>query len=235
MSDYLAYQEKYRDTPRESDRLLIELVSQRVPEGGLVLDVGCSTGNLLRHLRAVRPDLSLVGMDLSVESIGGAKADELASIHDPGTLISFNVRDVLAGPPFNDTVEFHAAILNAVLYCLNDQQTLAALCNIHSILRPGGHLFIWDYLQHWEQRLTITEESERYGKATFHIRPYSLLNHLAKQAGFTGCEFVPFCPSHLPVPDDPYDLTSWTYSGNPHGFSFRGGLAQPWCHAVLTK
>ena len=64
MSDYLAYQEKYRDTPRASDVELIRLISKLTPKNGSVLDVGCSTGNLLRHLKAERTDLTLYGVDV---------------------------------------------------------------------------------------------------------------------------------------------------------------------------
>lgn len=227
MSDYLAYQAKYRDVPRDSDVELIRLISKHTPENGRVLDVGCSTGNLLRHLHVERPDLRLVGCDLDNDALDACEGAWPVHAED--------VSKPWGTPAWLLDVPLDAAILNAVLYCLDDEQTATALRNIFLVLKPGGHLFIWDYLQHWEQRLTITEESKRYGKPTFHIRPYSLLQRLATEAGFGTVEFLPFSPSHLPIPDDTEDLTSWTYSGNPYGFSFRGGLAQPWCHAVLTK
>ena len=59
LREYNAYQAKYAHEIRESDKVLIELVRAIVKghdnaEGRLrLLDVGCSTGNLLLHLGTV--------------------------------------------------------------------------------------------------------------------------------------------------------------------------------------
>lgn len=229
-ADYLAYQARYRDVPRESDRVLIELVSGRVSEGGRVLDVGCSTGNLLRHLCVERSDLSLTGSDIDLGAVTRVPAT-----------FPVIVWDVTQPSPWTP-VPFDAITLNAVLYCLDDQQAAAALNNIFRLLRPGGTLFVFDLLHTWQQRLTITEESKRYGKHTLHIRPYTLLQRLATEAGFGTAEFLPYLarpahPRYANEPDDPHDLTSWTFDSRREGHAviFRGGLAQPWCHALLRK
>lgn len=47
------------------DRAMIAEVVRELPEGASVLDAGCGTGRLLAHLRAQRPSLRLVGVDLS--------------------------------------------------------------------------------------------------------------------------------------------------------------------------
>ena len=47
------------------DRAMIAEVVRELPEGASVLDAGCGTGRLLAHLRAERPSLHLVGVDLS--------------------------------------------------------------------------------------------------------------------------------------------------------------------------
>ena len=44
---------------------LFEAIAATLPAGASVLDVGCGRGNFLRHLRGVRPDLELTGIDLS--------------------------------------------------------------------------------------------------------------------------------------------------------------------------
>ena len=226
MSDYLAYQDKYRDVPRASDVELIKLISKHTPKAGRVLDVGCSTGNLLRHLQAARPDLAFLGFDLDIKAVeatwdAGFKAT-IQDVTDPKWAVA----------PTHDTV-----ILNAVLYCLTDRQAAAALRNIHAILQPGGHLFIWDLLHQWNQRLTIREESTRYGDVTYHIRPYTLLWRLAQEAGFKAVKFLPCKVPRLDRPDDLDNLTSWTFpqGWNKGAVPFRGGVAQPWCHAILTK
>lgn len=225
MSDYLAYQEKYRDEPRASDVELIRLISNRTTKGARVLDVGCSTGNLLRHLRAKRPDLELAGLDLDPAAVQITKDEGFAAAE-------WDITVQVPGDPLQDAV-----ILNAVLYCLTDEQTSDALANIHRVLKPGGHLFIWDLLHPWNQRLTITEESERYGEPTYHIRPYKLLEGMAHGVGFSVVDFRPCKVPRLVKPDDRDDLTSWTHppDWSRGGVAFRGGIAQPWCHAILTK
>src|SRR5262245_62084252 len=49
---YDVYQDRYRNSIRESDKVLIEMI-RSVVEGrsASLLDIGCSTGNLLRHIK----------------------------------------------------------------------------------------------------------------------------------------------------------------------------------------
>ncbi|MDP2323911.1 MAG: hypothetical protein Q8N51_07775, partial [Gammaproteobacteria bacterium] len=51
LRDYNAYQAKYAENIRESDKVLLRLVSDIVSRAGAaslsLLDIGCSTGNLL--------------------------------------------------------------------------------------------------------------------------------------------------------------------------------------------
>lgn len=44
---------------------LFEWIAAAIPTGASVLDAGCGRGDFLRHLRKIRPDLSLTGIDLS--------------------------------------------------------------------------------------------------------------------------------------------------------------------------
>lgn len=66
--DYLEHQKRYATQVRESDRVIIDIVRDIVEEGPRgsapsPLDAGCSTGNLLRHLRRLVPALALHGGD----------------------------------------------------------------------------------------------------------------------------------------------------------------------------
>src|SRR6266850_1447541 len=69
MKAYSEYQKRYSRKIRESDKVLLSLVRDTL--GNLqdrkrpkLLDVGCSTGNLLRHLSRAFPNLDLVGGDM---------------------------------------------------------------------------------------------------------------------------------------------------------------------------
>lgn len=60
---------------------LFRQISDRIPQGSSVLDVGCGRGDLLRYLRARRPDLELTGIDFSrncAEGIRFLQGDVLA-------------------------------------------------------------------------------------------------------------------------------------------------------------
>lgn len=45
-------------------RKLLAWATERLPQGARVLDIGCARGDLLHQLGVVRPDLTLVGIDL---------------------------------------------------------------------------------------------------------------------------------------------------------------------------
>jgi SAM-dependent methyltransferase len=80
---YIEYQERYAHDARDSDKRLIELVgrllAERTPTGRRphLLDIGCSTGNLLAHLRKAYPTVELTGGDLSELSIAECKGNPM--------------------------------------------------------------------------------------------------------------------------------------------------------------
>lgn len=67
LRDYNAYQKKYAGQIRESDKVLIQLVREIAERSGSLeerfrlLDIGCSTGNLLLHLKHAFPSMELTG------------------------------------------------------------------------------------------------------------------------------------------------------------------------------
>ncbi|MGV2434690.1 MAG UNVERIFIED_CONTAM: class I SAM-dependent methyltransferase [Anaerolineae bacterium] len=59
---------------REGDKVFINKIQSIVEQRGGVegirlLDVGCSTGNLLLHIQRLVPGLALVGLDLSKDAV----------------------------------------------------------------------------------------------------------------------------------------------------------------------
>ena len=72
LSDYNSYQAKYAANIRESDKVMLAILRdviakyEKKDKPLRLLDVGCSTGNLLLHLKYHFPELDLTGGDLAI-------------------------------------------------------------------------------------------------------------------------------------------------------------------------
>jgi SAM-dependent methyltransferase len=227
---YLAYQARYAETPRESDRELVRLVDDLTAgRPARVLDLGCSTGNLLRHLRAARPDLRLTGGDLMASHLAACRADEgLRGIE-------FREMDAVNLTP---GAEFDVVVVNAVLYLFSPADLDRALRGVAGLLRPGGSLVVFDLFHPFGQELTITEVSETHPEGlTLHFRSHRAVGQALGRAGFEAPVIAPFrIPVDLPRPDDDDAIISHTVpAANGERLLFRGTLHQPWCHATARR
>ncbi|MBM3461233.1 MAG: methyltransferase domain-containing protein [Armatimonadetes bacterium] len=222
MRGYREYQEKYRHSARESDKVLIEMV--REAGGRSVLDIGCSTGNFLLHLKNGIPGLALTGGDLVPAILEEARQrPELAGI-------GFEEMDIfkLAAREAYDVV-----VANAVVHMFTHDQLAVAYRSIHDVLRPGGWYMAFDLLHEFEQDLAIMETSKTHPSGLLlHYRPMSIARRLLEEQGFTDVEFRPFeIPIDLPRHPDNAELISYTVPTREGGrLNFRGILCQPWCH-----
>jgi SAM-dependent methyltransferase len=226
---YREYQRRYAERPRESDRVLVEMVDAFAAPGAEVLDLGCSTGNLLRHLRNARPDLRLTGGDLIPGHLEECRAD--ADLHG----ITFTEMDALA---IGRTAAWDVITLNAVLYLFTPDQFRRALASTAAALRPGGALMVFDLFHPHGQELTITEASETHPEGlTLHFRSYATVEAAAAAAGFATPRITPFrIPIDLPKPEDDDLIVSYTVpAADGERLLFRGTLHQPWCHAVFPR
>lgn len=238
---YSRYQKRYAATIRESDRVLIELVAQAIADLGgpkklSLLDAGCSTGNLLRHIKERFPGLTLEGCDLMPGTIDQCRADAgLAGI-------ALNVQDILEmeGPPRHDLVTS-----NAVLSLLSDVEFDRAIGSICRVLRPGGCLVAFEWFHPFQQHLQIIERSRSHPEGlTLYFRPFAPTREILE---FHGLGRVAFSPFEIPIDleagalygdneDGFEDLNSYTIEKAGGGrLLFRGTLHQPWCHLVAWK
>ncbi len=233
---YVDYQARYAVEPRESDKALIRLLGDAL--GGVsaprILDVGCSTGNLLKHLQAVFPDALLQGGDAAADAVEACSLDpELANV-------DVRLMDVTEIP----TDDLDAVIVNAVLFSLDGDAFGRALSSISSSLRSGGVFANFEFYHPFPQELKIIERSESYPDgATLHWRSMSAVEQLLLRHGFSDVAFHPF--------EIPIDLDGAIYGDNATGYEslnsftrrleggmrliFRGALAQPWCHVIARK
>jgi ubiquinone/menaquinone biosynthesis C-methylase UbiE len=106
----------------------------RVPDTGRILELGCGSGQLWRHLGERIPDgWQIMLTDLSPGMIGTAR-ENLAGLRRD---FRFQVVDAQA-IPFGDAT-FDAVIANHMLYHVPDRDT--AFAEIRRVLRTRGQLY----------------------------------------------------------------------------------------------
>src|SRR4051794_27687186 len=229
MRVYSEYQERYAASPRESDKVLIELVRQHAPEGGSLLDMGCSTGFLLLHLSRLLSGLELHGADMAGDVVASCRADERLEG------IEFHEENMLH---LELDRTFDVVTANAALMFFQPAELRQALAQLGTIVAPGGHLIGFGYVLPFDVRLEIVETSSAFPEGLlFFFRGEREVRDDLVGAGF---DEVAFWPSHIPIdlpqPDDPAEIRSWTRRANDGtGLAFRGSLYQPWCHFVARK
>ena len=233
MQDYRRHQSQYAAKMRESDRVLVEHVARFLGPGGgagkSLVDVGCSQGNLLLHLKHLLPGLQLHGIDLAAGILAQNRANpDLAGIE-------FTEMDMLAMPT---TLQYDVVVANAALMFFDREQFDKAVRNLGALVKPGGTFIAFDYFNPFEQEVTLTETSVLHPKGlTFSFRSYKVARAAVAAAGLSPPAFHPFqMPFALPRSEDPTNVNSYTLRDD-HGqhHSFRGSVYQPWCHLIAAK
>ncbi len=233
LSDYNDYQARYAEQMRESDKVLIELLRKHIgdkkydnaPE---LLDIGCSTGNLLLHLKRMLPGVNMTGGDLALSSIEEARQNPALEGIDFQTMDIFNLPEG----------KFDIIVVNAVVYMFNDEQYEKALKSIQAALKSGGAAFFFDFAQPHNHELEIIERTMSHPDGLrLSFRSYKRVQAAHKEAGFDSLEINPFVlPIDLPRPDINGEVISYTVKDEDQKrMAFRGALYQPWCHMVAKK
>lgn len=234
MASYSEYQTKYAKNIRESDKVLIEIVHELISKSPneknpTLLDVGCSTGNLLLHLKYALPHLKLFGGDIVSSIIQECNNNpSLEGIH-------FEEMDML-NLQLNETFDF--VVTNAALMFFNNDEFNQAIHNLATITRVGGWFIAFDYFHSFQQEVTIIEESKLFPQGLkFHLRGYEGVEKTLTEAGFAHPIFKPFyIPIDLKQPDISSDITTYTVKTDEgNRLSFRGTLFQPWCYLIAQK
>lgn len=223
MDAYNQAQQKWATTIRESDRVILSMIEAAKPN--TLLDIGCSTGNLLRHIRRAFPEIALTGGDLVQSSLALARANvELAGV-------DLQVMDML-----DIRGRYDCIVGNAVACCFAWPDYRPAIASIARALNPGGTYIAFEWL-HPHQDLHIIETREATPDGlSIYFRNQELVREAFASSGMTAT-FRPFVmPFDLDEPGDPSNITSHTkILASGERLCFRGGLYQPWCHMTAHK
>lgn len=149
-----------------------------LPKGSRVLEIGCGAGQFIRGIQVHRPDLELLGCDISEEALRIARQDS-------GGMVSYELNQGSVLPYTDGSVD--AVLIFDVLEHVEDVEKL--LIEINRILKPGGIFYSFvpcegDWLSWWQflDRLKLKNDLTR--KHAGHINYFSrqeLYNLLTKQ------------------------------------------------------
>jgi SAM-dependent methyltransferase len=232
---YIEYQERYAREARESDKKLIEIVGLLLAEyapadrPARLLDVGCSTGNLLIHLRKAFPTLELTGGDLSELSIASGRNNPALDG------VALEVMDILHLGERPDAYDI--VVANAILYGFTDHLFAVGLKSVAGALFGGGWLVTFDFVHPWEQDIELLEKSAHFPAGhPLHFRSYASVRKVLVAAGFEEPRFAPF-EIQIDLPDSgPGSISTRTVAAKDgRRLQFRGCLSQPWCHMAARK
>jgi ubiquinone/menaquinone biosynthesis C-methylase UbiE len=126
------YDERWKTYTDRSHQALLS-ACPKLP-GGICLDAGCGTGELLRRLSVRCPEMALVGVDASREMLAIAKGKGLART-------TFLEGDLTAIPFADQSVDL--VVSSSALHFV--PQWRDAVAEWSRVLRPGGFLVITDW------------------------------------------------------------------------------------------
>ncbi|MHC4954300.1 MAG: methyltransferase domain-containing protein [Planctomycetota bacterium] len=163
--------ERYERFEKERSQPFFDLLDgvESVP-GGRVLDLGCGTGKLTRHLHERSGARSTLGIDRSKSMLAEAQ---------PGEGLEFRNEDIAT---FEPPEPFDIVFSNAALQWLGDHDALFA--KVASWVAPGGQLAVQmpanqHHVSHVLARQIATEEFGIEGRGTSVRKPdeYSVILH----------------------------------------------------------
>src|SRR6266446_962970 len=132
---YNDYQKRYAGQIAERDKVMLGLIAEKTQGRGALLDIGCSTGNLLLHIKRAFPEMTLAGGELAESSLTAARGNpDLAGI-------AFRTMDMLDIPGQYDCIT-----ANAVAVYFEWDEYEKALQSIAHALKPGGCYMAFEWL-----------------------------------------------------------------------------------------
>lgn len=171
-----------------------KLVNGIAPKRGeRILDVGCGTGTLALQLKAMEPEVGLIGIDPDPEVLRRAASKAAAQA------LVVEWEEGFLSDDFVETVRPLSKIVSSLVFHQTPEAEKHRMHDcIYRALEPGGYFFIADYgeqrsrLMRWLFRLTVqmldgTENTARNAQGR--------LPELMVDAGFQNVEELDFVPT----------------------------------------
>jgi len=151
---------------------VIEIIEEKAPQKGILLDMMCGTGHLLRSIRDRRPDLQLYGQDIDSNFIHYAaqKDKEGITYYTPGDVRLF--KTLLHNKP--DIITCTAGIHHLPY----EDQEPYFLRDIPGLMKDDGIAifadpFLSDYSNEQERQIAAEKLGHEYFLATVETNPPS--------------------------------------------------------------
>ena len=157
-----------------------------LPERGVLLDLGCGHRVFLALAKAAKPDLQLIGLDLSIEKIKTAR-QAFDALSDSRSQLA--VSDISEFP--EQSVDVISII--DVLYLIPIERWDAVLRKCYECLRPGGKLLLkemdrsitWKFtLLYCEETLAVRVLGLTLGNKVFTFPDNAAIRGRLEQIGF---------------------------------------------------
>jgi ubiquinone/menaquinone biosynthesis C-methylase UbiE len=117
--------------------VVIQRLKRYRPQG-LLMDAGCGPGYLALSVARQFPQLSVLGIDISPETLELAAQNRSAAKLD--TQIIFQQADVLQLPVESNSIDFAVSTLSLHHWLFPDK----AFSEVNRVLKPGGQLLFFD-------------------------------------------------------------------------------------------
>jgi len=149
--------------------------ARRCPEGGVIVDLGCGPGSVLRKLRYLRKDLTLVGTDIDPTMIDIARSKAL------GKDITFSVTSIEKEPFADHSVD--VVISSLMFHHLPQDIKRSTLKEVKRILKRGGTFLLCDFSKPSVRSRFLTVAFWKYVEPEIIPQLHGQLLDLAEEEG----------------------------------------------------
>lgn len=143
-----------------SMELIVDSILAHSPDVKTVLDIGCGAGNYTLKLLSKKTPLDCTLVDLSGVMLARAKERIIQVNNGQHQLIQGDIRTVALPEDHYDTI-MAAAVLH---HLRDDEDWETVFAKLYRLLKPGGSLWISDFIVQETPAIQQLIYKERYGK-----------------------------------------------------------------------